>query len=101
MIYGFFKASFERMKILALAVLRREPSPSVILAGEYDVSSFSFFQRTSVQEFLAFFATTLSDKTAPGMRQAVEQDSKCRIKTIGRGMMSFLLSSLPSSLIAL
>ena len=64
------------MKILAICILRREPSPSMILASEYDVSSFSFFQRSSVQEFLGFFAATLSDKTANSMRQAVEQDSK-------------------------
>ena len=64
------------MKILAICLIRREPSPSMILAAEYDVSSFSFFQRSSVQEFLAFFASTLSDKTANAMRQAVEQDSK-------------------------
>jgi synaptobrevin homolog YKT6 len=63
------------MKILALCLLRRDPSPSTMLAAEYDVSSFSFFQRSSVQEFLGFFAATLSDKTTNGMRQAVEQDS--------------------------
>lgn len=28
----------------------------------------------SVQEFLAFFASTLSEKTAPGTRHQVEQD---------------------------
>lgn len=62
------------VRILGIYLLRREPTPPAILAGEHDVSSFGYFQRTSVQEFLAFFASTLSEKTIPGMRQQVEQD---------------------------
>lgn len=63
------------MKLLALCILRKEPAPATILASQYDVSSFGFFQRSSVQEFLSFFASTLTDKTSLGVRQAVEQDS--------------------------
>ena len=62
------------VKILGIYLIRREPAPAVVLVGEHDVSSFGYFQRSIVQEFLAFFASTLSEKTAPGLRQQVEQD---------------------------
>src|SRR6185312_997719 len=85
------------MKLLSIALLRREPFPATILAAEYDVSSFGYFQRSrykftafiiyvsyfmlifsfflnSIQEFLSFLASTLAEKTVPGIRQAVQQD---------------------------
>ncbi len=61
------------MKILSIHILRREPS-SLILASEIDLSSFSYFQRSSGKEFMDFFAMTLSQRTAAGIRQSVEQE---------------------------
>ena len=62
------------MKILYLSILRREPRPTLALCTESDLSSFGYFQRSSVGEILGLFASTLAEKTNPGVRQAVEQD---------------------------
>lgn len=73
------------MKIISLLIVRREPFPATVLVQEHDLSSFSFFQRTSyayflqlilraTRELLSFFATTLVEKTTPGVYQAVQQD---------------------------
>ena len=62
------------MKLFALVVLYKpESGEPVILKGGYDLSSFSFFQRTSVQEFIKFTSKIMADKTAPGARQSVKE----------------------------
>ena len=49
------------MKLFALVVLYKpESGEPVILKGGYDLSSFSFFQRTSVQEFIKFTSKIIS-----------------------------------------
>ncbi|KAJ2330858.1 palmitoyltransferase, partial [Coemansia sp. RSA 2673] len=71
------------MKIYHLALVR--PKDSVhnrvtqVLSSESDVSSFSFFKRgrqreCSVEEFLAFFSTTVAERTLVGQRLAVEEN---------------------------
>ncbi|CAH1183434.1 unnamed protein product [Phaedon cochleariae] len=37
------------------------------------VKSFSFFQRTSVQEFMSFFCKTIVERTIPASRQSVKE----------------------------
>ena len=62
------------MKLFALVVLYKpESGEPVILKGGYDLSSFSFFQRTSVQEFIKFTSKIMADKTTPGSRQSVKE----------------------------
>jgi synaptobrevin family protein YKT6 len=63
-------------QVFALAVAEYNAQNSKILAIESELSSFSFFQRGSVQEFLQFFITTVTGRTTPGNRAKVEQDSK-------------------------
>jgi synaptobrevin family protein YKT6 len=45
-----------------------------ILSFASDLSSFGFFQRSSVKEFLIFTTRTVSRKTSVGQRQTVQQD---------------------------
>ncbi|KAJ3065575.1 palmitoyltransferase, partial [Quaeritorhiza haematococci] len=61
------------MKVFAVAVAEAGSSAR-LLAAEYDLSSFGFFQRGSIQEFLNFFAKTAAERTRPGDRQKIEQD---------------------------
>ena len=62
------------MKLFALVVLYKpESGEPIILKGGYDLSSFSFFQRTSVQEFIKFTSKIMADKTTPGSRQSVKE----------------------------
>ncbi|KAF2210998.1 hypothetical protein CERZMDRAFT_44247 [Cercospora zeae-maydis SCOH1-5] len=63
------------MKILYIGILRNESKPAVELAAERDLSSFSRFTRSSVGEFLTVFAKTVAERTSPGQRQDVEEQS--------------------------
>jgi len=46
-----------------------------MLASYADLSSYSFYQRGSVQEFMNFFSKTVVERTNTGQRQAVEEQS--------------------------
>ncbi|KAJ3209391.1 palmitoyltransferase [Dinochytrium kinnereticum] len=60
------------MKVYSIAVLTKSPKVQ-ILANEYDLMSFNYFQRGSAQEFLNFFIQTITERTNPGMRQKIEE----------------------------
>ena len=53
-------------KLFALLVLHKNNDSVQTLRSAYDVSSFSFLQRSSIKEFIDFTATTLAGKTLPG-----------------------------------
>jgi len=64
------------MKIYSLAVILAPPSgPSAPLCNATELSSFSFYQRGSVSEFLSFFAKTVVERTAQGARQSVQENN--------------------------
>lgn len=63
------------MKIYALTILHaKKNEESTILANASDLSSFSFYQRGTVGEFLTFFTRTIVDK-AQDERQKVEENN--------------------------
>ncbi|KAK4493036.1 hypothetical protein RD792_017733 [Penstemon davidsonii] len=64
------------VKITALLVLKCIPEGSdpVILVNASDLSSFGFFQRPSVKEFIIFVGRTVAKRTPPGQRQSVQND---------------------------
>jgi synaptobrevin family protein YKT6 len=61
------------MKVYALSIITQSPAKQLVT--ECDLSSFSFFQRSSAQEFLNFFVVTLAERTAPNTRQKIEENS--------------------------
>ncbi|KAG8221574.1 snare protein YKT6 [Butyriboletus roseoflavus] len=64
------------MKIFTISVVLAPPgSPSTVLSTASDVSSFSFYQRGSINEFLTFFSKTVVDRTAQGQRQSVQENN--------------------------
>ncbi|KAF8880493.1 snare protein YKT6 [Infundibulicybe gibba] len=64
------------MKIYSLSILHCPPSsPSAVLATASDLSSFSFYQKGSVAEFLTFFSRTVSERTPQGQRQSVQENT--------------------------
>ncbi|CAG8525391.1 7224_t:CDS:2 [Acaulospora morrowiae] len=63
------------MKIYSLTVFSKDDKSAVNLVGEYDLSNFGFFQRSSVQEFMTFFAKTVAERTKPGQRQVIEENN--------------------------
>jgi hypothetical protein len=64
------------MKIYSLAVVLAPPSgPSATLCQASDLSSFSFYQKGSVGEFMSFFTKTVAERTAQGARQSVQENN--------------------------
>ncbi|KAH7911754.1 snare protein YKT6 [Hygrophoropsis aurantiaca] len=64
------------MKIFSLSVVLAPPSgASAVLSSASDLSSFSFYQRGSVAEFLTFFTKTVTERTPQGQRQSVQENN--------------------------
>lgn len=64
------------MKVFSLAVVLAPPNGTcTILTSASDLSSFSFYQRGSVAEFMSFFTKTISERTPQGQRQSVQENS--------------------------
>ncbi|EIW76064.1 snare protein YKT6 [Coniophora puteana RWD-64-598 SS2] len=63
------------MKIYSLSVVHAPPSgSSSVLSTASDLSSFSFYQRGSVAEFMTFFTKTVVDRTPQTQRQSVQEN---------------------------
>ncbi|CAI9177416.1 unnamed protein product [Rangifer tarandus platyrhynchus] len=68
------------MKRYSLSVLYKGESKTVLLKAAYDVSSFSFFQRSSVQEFMTFTSPLIVECSGKGSRASVkEQEHLCHV----------------------
>lgn len=61
------------VKLYALLVLYKGVTNATILKASYDLQSFSFFQRGSVQEFMTFVSRTMVERTSPAARQSVKE----------------------------
>ena len=63
------------MKVYSLAVVLAAPNKSaVVLSSASDLSSFSFYQRGSVSEFMSFFTKTVAERTPQGQRQSIQEN---------------------------
>lgn len=68
------------MKLYSLSVLHKGATKSNLLKAAYDLSSFSFFQRSSVQEFMTFTSALIVERSGLGSRASVkEQDYLCHV----------------------
>ncbi|KIW08266.1 uncharacterized protein PV09_01189 [Verruconis gallopava] len=63
------------MKVLYIGILRNSERPAVELVSEKELSSFSRFTKGNIAEFLTFFSKTVAERTKPGQRQDVEEQS--------------------------
>ncbi|XP_038212611.1 synaptobrevin homolog YKT6 [Zerene cesonia] len=61
------------VKVYGLGVLYKGVNSATILKAAYDLQSFSFFQRSSVQEFMTFVSKTIVERTQPASRQSVKE----------------------------
>uniref|UniRef100_A0A8C8H207 YKT6 v-SNARE homolog n=1 Tax=Oncorhynchus tshawytscha TaxID=74940 RepID=A0A8C8H207_ONCTS len=61
------------MKLYSLSVLHKGATKSNLLKSAYDLSSFSFFQRSSVQEFMTFTSALIVERSAHGSRASVKE----------------------------
>jgi synaptobrevin family protein YKT6 len=62
------------VKLYAISIFFKAPAEAKVLKSHYDLQSFSFFQRGSVQEFIQFASKTITERTSPCTRQSVKQD---------------------------
>ena len=63
------------VRLFAIAILRNDVQSAVALASAQDLSTFGFFQRSAVGEFMTFFSKTIAERTQAGQRQDVEENS--------------------------
>ncbi|KAJ7472241.1 snare protein YKT6 [Mycena galericulata] len=64
------------MKIFSISVLQAPPSgASTLLTNANELSSFSFYQKGSVGEFMSFFSKTVAERTPAGQRQSVQENN--------------------------
>ncbi|XP_068628245.1 synaptobrevin homolog YKT6 [Battus philenor] len=61
------------VKVYALGVLYKGVNNATVLKAAYDLQSFSFFQRSSVQEFMVFVSKTIVERTQQATRQSVKE----------------------------
>ena len=78
------------MKIYALSIVTASQGSSAkILSSASDLSSFSFYQRGTIAEFLAFFTGLVAERTNPGERQSFtdvdKKDSEYVFHVYNRG----------------
>nr|CAG4649710.1 EOG090X0E6P [Scapholeberis mucronata]SVE93898.1 EOG090X0E6P [Scapholeberis mucronata] len=76
------------VKLYSLAVLfRKDNGPPQLLKAAYDLASFGFFQRSSIQEFMAFTTKILTERTQAASRQSVKQNEyMCHIYVRADGL---------------
>uniref|UniRef100_A0A8C6MM07 YKT6 v-SNARE homolog n=1 Tax=Nothobranchius furzeri TaxID=105023 RepID=A0A8C6MM07_NOTFU len=68
------------MKLYSLSVHYKGSTKANLLKAAYDLSSFSFFQRSSVQEFMTFTSALIVERTSQGTRASVkEQEYLCHV----------------------
>ncbi|XP_045774034.1 synaptobrevin homolog YKT6 [Maniola jurtina] len=61
------------VRVYALAVLYKGVNSATVLKAAYNLQSFSFFQKGSVQEFMTFVSKTIVERTQPASRQSVKE----------------------------
>ncbi|KZP07579.1 snare protein YKT6 [Athelia psychrophila] len=64
------------MKVFALSILQvPSAGTSTVLSSASDLSSFSFYQKGSVGEFLTFMSKTVAERTPATQRQSVQENN--------------------------
>lgn len=74
-------------------ILYKGPTSATLLKAAYDLGSFSFFQRSSIQEFMAFFSKTITERTQIAARQSVnEREYMCHVYVRADSLAGVLIS---------
>jgi len=63
-------------RAVAVLVFAQEPGrPAVPLISAWELNSFSWIQRGTVQDMMAFMAKTVAERTAPTQRQSIQENT--------------------------
>ncbi|CCJ29958.1 unnamed protein product [Pneumocystis jirovecii] len=63
------------MYLYYIAVLRNDEKPAQELASAVNLSSFGFFLRSSISEFMILFSRMIAEETQAGQRKSFDQDN--------------------------
>uniref|UniRef100_A0A8C4QBG8 YKT6 v-SNARE homolog (S. cerevisiae) n=1 Tax=Eptatretus burgeri TaxID=7764 RepID=A0A8C4QBG8_EPTBU len=81
------------MKLYCISILYKGLSKANLLKAAYDVSSFGFFHRTGVQEFMVFTSSIIVERTNKGTRASVkEQEYLCHVYIQEDGLAGVVIS---------
>ncbi|XP_061672083.1 synaptobrevin homolog YKT6 [Syngnathoides biaculeatus] len=68
------------MKLYSLSVHYKGTTKANLLKAAYDLSSYNFFQKSSIQEFMTFTSALIVERTTVGSRASVkEQEYLCHV----------------------
>ncbi|WWD22482.1 hypothetical protein CI109_106975 [Kwoniella shandongensis] len=87
------------MKVYSLSLLSvtpTTPAQATLLGTSQDLSSFSFYQRSSVGEFMTFFTKTVAERTPANQPSSVEENNyKAHVfRTSGRQPGTVMITDL-------
>uniref|UniRef100_A0A8C0ZDP7 YKT6 v-SNARE homolog n=2 Tax=Passeriformes TaxID=9126 RepID=A0A8C0ZDP7_CYACU len=81
------------MRLYSLSVLYKGDPKVHLLKAAYDVSTFNFFQRSSVQEFMTFTSQLIAERSALGSRASVkEQEYLCHVYVRNDGLAGVVIA---------
>ncbi|NXX21082.1 YKT6B protein, partial [Podargus strigoides] len=81
------------MRLYSLSVLYKGDPKVHLLKAAYDVSTFNFFQRSSVQEFMTFTSQLIVERSGPGSRASVkEQEYLCHVYVRSDGLAGVVIA---------
>lgn len=63
------------MKILSISIFDKKQDTCFRLAHVEDLSSFNFFTKSHVKEYILFFTRTCCERTNPGVRQTINMNN--------------------------
>lgn len=68
------------MKLYSLSIIHKGATKANLLKAAYELTSFGFFQRSSVQEFMTFTSALIVERSSQGSRASVkEQEYLCHV----------------------
>ncbi|UYV64341.1 YKT6 [Cordylochernes scorpioides] len=78
-----------------LAVLKKEGPKAVLLSLASDLTSFGYFQRRNIQEFMEFTSRMLVERTIAGARSSIKQgEYLCHVYTQTNNLAAVLITDL-------
>ncbi|XP_068167206.1 synaptobrevin homolog YKT6 [Antennarius striatus] len=81
------------MKLFSLSVFHKGATKANLLKAAYDLSTFGFFQRNGVQEFMTFTSALIVERTSQGSRASVkEQEYLCHVYVRNDNLASVVIA---------
>lgn len=81
------------MKVYAISLFHKTAKTASELSTAKDLTSFGYFQRASVGEFMTFFSKTLAERTDAGNRTSVEEkEYVCHVHSRQDGMVCIVIA---------